>query len=199
MSQHMRRMVAGRLPWLALLGLTNLTMGATRAAAQAYARDPATVVIEFSERFGEVGEEDHPSLRIHGDGRVVAHHPRYMKRAGDYTTQLSRAEMDDLVQSLIAKGVMEFDPGTVRARKREAIATRRAAAEAGEPGQIRAVSDADVTRIALHLGTQAKTITWAGLRADAVELPEVVPIRNLAAAADELRTILDRPTLLKTN
>jgi hypothetical protein len=56
-----------------------------------YPRDRGTVVVSFMEVLGEIKDQDPgPSVRVHGDGYVIVHYPRYMKRTGDYALQLAR-------------------------------------------------------------------------------------------------------------
>ena len=54
------------------------------------------------EVLGEIKDQaPGPSARVHGDGYVIVHYPRYMKRVGDYALQLSPQEMEGLMRSLI--------------------------------------------------------------------------------------------------
>ncbi len=53
--------------------------------------------------------DDKPSLRVFGDGRVLVHHPVYMKKAGDFEMRLSDAELVSLMRDLSSSGIMDFD------------------------------------------------------------------------------------------
>jgi hypothetical protein len=169
------------------------------------ATDPATVVVLFSETHGEVGEADAgSSLRVYGDGRVVVHHPRYMRRAGDFTLQLSRAEMRLLLASLVGRGVVEFDEAATRREKREVDASLRA-----QRSELFAVADPSVTTVEIRLRRYApggaggeardveRRIRWRGLRSDARRYPAIRAIQDLAAVQRELRALMDREDLVR--
>jgi hypothetical protein len=150
---------------------------------------------------GEIANPDtKPRLVVYGDGRAVAHYPRYMKRAGDFELRLSAAEMDTLVRGLVRNGLVEFDPGAVRG------AVRAAAARGVE----RVSTDPSTTVIELRLshyrppGAVAydfgvhKRIEWRGARAATRDHPSVHALQGLAAAQRELdalavRTASDAP------
>jgi hypothetical protein len=201
-----------------LLAILGIALGGWKAAAQdpgetetsaaivEYARDPGTVVIQFTEKLGEIAlPEGGPSLRVYGDGRALVHYPRYMKRAGDYRVQLSQEEMARLMRLLVDRKVLEFDPKAARRARQNAAAARRAA---GEPAFY--VSDASTTTLEVRLDRYKppglgrpvardvhKKISWYGLQPDVKQYPEIETIRNLHAAQRELRAILKRPDLVK--
>ena len=152
------------------------------ASAGGYPTDGASVVVRYQETYGELGDGG-PSLTVYGNGRAVAHWPAYMKRAGDYDAQLSRREMDSLVASLVANGVLDVDTEAVR---REARAAGHAA---GSPV---IVSDPDVTTIELNTDRGRRTVRWTGLRADARAHPDVAAIQALHAARKDLSGVMDR-------
>ena len=155
-------------------------------AAGGYATDGGTVVVHYQETYGELGESG-PSLTVYGNGRAVAHWPAYMKRAGDYDIQLSRREMDGLVSSLVANGLLDVDTVAVRRAAREAKAAKRAA---GAP--ITIVSDPDLTTIELNTDQGRRAVRWAGLREDAREHPDIAAIQALHAARQDLVGVMDR-------
>jgi hypothetical protein len=164
--------------------------------------------VSFTEVLGEIRDTD-PGLpvRIHGDGYVVVHYPRYTKRAGDYALQLSRQEMDDLIRSLIEdKQILEFDETAARRSKREAaIALPR------EPQpKLSAVLDDSLTIIELRLDRYKaangngqellnvdKKISWPGLRSDARQYPDIEAIQKLAATQQALLALTQRQDLKK--
>ena len=83
-----------------LLAVFGMVLTGGNAIAQLvidYPRDRGTVVVSFMEVLGEIKDQDPgPSVRVHGDGYVIVHYPRNMKRAGDYALQLSPQEMEGL-------------------------------------------------------------------------------------------------------
>lgn len=173
-----------------------------------YPRDRATVVVSFMEVPGEIKDQDPgPSLRIHGDGYVIVHYPRYMKRAGDYALQLSPQEMEDLMRSLIDhKKILEFDETAARRSKRDSAI----ALQEGSRSNLSAVLDASVTVIDLRVNRYKpaggngqeilnvdKKILWHGLRSDARQYPEIEAIQSLAAVQQELLALMQRQDLKK--
>lgn len=175
-------------------------------------RRPETVVVTFREVLGEMGGVDRgPTLTVYGDGRMVAHYPRYMKRAGDYERRLGSAELDALVGSLAAKGVLDFDAAAVRGAARASlIASRERARAANASIELFEVSDASTTVIEVNVdryraGTPgarevrrlAKRVAWTALRSDAQRHPDVPALRDLAAAEQELRALRDHPAFTR--
>lgn len=198
------RVVAGTLALLLLAGSTTAAPLAEPTVRASRRGDVAVVV--YRELIGEIAGPDRgPTLTIYGNGRVVAHYPVYMKRAGDWQRRLRRRELDALLASLAAKGVLDFDAPTVRAAAREAEAAARARARAArQPIELVEASDPSTTIIEMHVERYvpatpqataatdvAKRVAWTGLRSDAARLPEVPALRDLAAAERELRTLFE--------
>ena len=190
--------------------VTSIMIGASHVAAQViidYPRDRATVVIKVTEVLGEIGVPDSgPSVQVHGDGYVLVHYPRYMKRAGDYHMQLSGPAMDDLMRSLGEKKVLEFDVNANRQSKRAADV----ALGSGSQSQGFAVLDASTTVIEVRVDRYrpaggsaqevlnvAKKIAWYGLKSDAKRYPNIEPIQNLAAVQAQLLALMHHPDLQK--
>jgi hypothetical protein len=185
--------------------------GGVRAAgpespAVSYPRD-ATVVVAYREVLGEVAGDDRgPAIRIHGDGQIEVHVPPYFKRAGEYRGRLTPAELDALVASLAARGVLDFDADATRAAQARARADRRARAardgtlqvvvEVSDPPL--AVFEIEVDRVTTDStgGRRAarlrRTIEWRGLATDAVHYPEIAALRDLAAAEVDVRGLMKR-------
>jgi hypothetical protein len=171
----------------------------TRAAAQAvrYDSSAAAVVASLHEHVGEIEHPDPgPSLQLFGDGRIAAHFPPYMRRAGDWSARLSAAEMRHLVHSLAATGLLDVDPDATRSAVRRARAARRAAALRRETTLFEA-SDPSLTTMTLRANGRERTVAWRGLRADAHAHPDVVEVQQLRAAHDTLRGLMNRPGLAR--
>ena len=96
--------------WLAGFG-----SAAAAPPALAYAQEPGAVVVEFSERPGELASaEASISLRIYGDGRFVTHRPAGMRGAGDHEGRLTPAELRALLRRFSERGVLELDSASLR-------------------------------------------------------------------------------------
>ena len=171
-----------------------------------YSKDASTVVVSYTHILGGIGDADKgPSLKIYGDGHMVVHYPPYMKKAGEYTLQLTQGEMNRLLRSLIDKKVLEFDAQAVRRSKLETdAATKNAQAT------LYSESDASTTAIEIRLThyTPAssfaqeilnvnKKISWTGLRSDAKRYPNVEAIRDLQSAEQELQALMKHQNLKK--
>jgi hypothetical protein len=155
---------------------------------------PDAVVVELTESFGELAEADRgPSLRVFGDGRVMAHYPPYMRRAGDWTTRLDRPAMEALVGSLASLGLLDIDPLTVR----RAIGASRA--RGGAPGDtVVAVSDLSTTTISLRANGRTRSIAWHGLRSNAKAHPDVTELQRLRTGHQRLLDLMADPRLTRT-
>jgi hypothetical protein len=171
-------------------------------------RRPDAVVVVYREVLGEIGGTDRgPTVTVYGDGRIVAHYPLYMKRAGDWERRIAPSELDALVRSLADKGVLEFDAQTVRAAARASLAASRArAAATQQPIALFEASDASTTVIemaveryvpatpgAREARNVSKRAVWTALRTDAAQHPDVPALAGLAAAEQELRALRDHP------
>lgn len=145
-----------------------------------------------------------PLLRIYGNGRVQVHIPVYMKKAGDYEMQISRAELNALLRMLADKGVMDFDAAAIGQERRQLAAARRAAT-----GELFHVSDATDTVINIQLDQYQRTASspringfnkqfrWRNLEHDARRFPQAVRFTNAADASAALRALCEHPALQK--
>jgi hypothetical protein len=172
-----------------VLGTVELT---TVQAARIASADPLdTVVVHYAEAIGEIGEADRgPSLTIHQDGAVEVHYPAYMRRAGDHRGRLAPAALDALVDRLVARGVLDFDPPRVRA-ERTAELRRRAAT----PAPLFVATDPSVTTVTLRIDGLERTVTWPGLRSDAKRFPDLAALQRLRAAERELQALMEQVAL----
>jgi len=171
-----------------------------------YSNDPTTIVVSYTHVLGEIGNSDKgPSLTIYADGHMVVRYPPYMKKAGEYTLELTQVEMDRLLRSLVDKKVMEFDPQAIRRSKQQAKAAKE-----DEPTTLYGVSDAPTTVIEIRLsryipsGSFAqevlnidKKISWHGLGSDAKKYPNVKAIQDLHSAKQDLEALMNRRDLKK--
>ncbi len=205
----MRSLMATSASVVAVLLLGTVAPGATIAAPiLEAARRPDAVVVVYRELLGEMAGTDRgPTLTLYGDGRLVAHYPLYMKRAGDWERRLAPRERDALLASLAAKGVLDFDAAATRAAVRTATQSARDRARAArQPVVLFEASDQSTTVIevtanryvpatpgAREVRDVQRRVAWTGLRVDAAAHPDVPALRNLAAAEQELRALRDHP------
>jgi len=109
-------------------------------------------VIEYRQNITMLAEQDlQPRIQVFSDGRVRVHYPVYMKKAGDYEFELTRPELIQLIQSLSANGLMDFDHARVKQEKNDHDLKMKA------KGELHYVSDAVVTLIDIRLQDYQKT------------------------------------------
>lgn len=164
-----------------------------------YSRDPNTVVIMMTWGPGGMAHRSAtPLLRIYGNGQIDVR--------GRWKSQLTEKEMSDLLVSLWAKGVMDFDAEAADRQIREIEAQRRREAEEkGLPYPLRGASDYAPTIIELHLEAYRparthdpttrplqKGICRPHIQMEAREFPEIGALTGLAAAHRELTDIVQR-------
>ena len=176
------------------------------AQAVSYSNDPQTVVASYTVAVGELNDGDPgPSVRVYGNGRADVHRPRAMKNAGDFRTQLSKAEMDNLIGALVANGVLDFDAAAVRQAKLDALARRGGG---GAEPVLKETTDPAIVTIELRVRRNSagggaagsdvsKTVKWVGLESDVQQFPDVAALRQLDAAQKRMQAIMDRPDLVR--
>jgi len=140
--------------------------------------------------------DDRPTMSVYGDGRVTVHYPLYMKKAGDYQMQLDEDELVELIQSLSANGVLEFDDRKVKKSIRDKKKQSRA------KGQLHAISDAAVTEIDIRLDEYQKNSSaspvkkfhkqfkWANIEHDARRYPKQPDIVDANQSVQRLRSLM---------
>ncbi|MEE9422855.1 MAG: hypothetical protein V3V50_06820 [Gammaproteobacteria bacterium] len=146
--------------------------------------------------------DETPLLRIYADGKVLAHYPVYMKKAGDYQFQLSKPALVALIQSLISDGVLDFDKNSARQYKQQMDEQKRLSS-----GTAYYVSDSSKTIIKINLqnyrssviaspiSSLQKKFTWDNLQQDAKRYPGSSALTKAAAGAHKLRTLLDQTSV----
>lgn len=170
--------------------------------------DPTALLFSYRDIWPELANQDPtPLISIFGDGRVLVHYPVYTPKAGEYELWLQPPELENLLLSLLAKGVASFEPEAVKSLKSSEEQQRReVAVEVGSPELFMVVGDS-TSVFELHLtgyqpaGTALissevhRTISWKGLGTDAKRYPGIKPIQQLRAAELEFRALLERDNL----
>jgi hypothetical protein len=156
--------------------------------------------MSYREQLGAIGGADSGrSVVVYGDGRVVVHYPAVMKRAGDYSLQLTRGELRELLDRVLEENFVDLD---------EATARRPLEPEASEAGEFFAVHDEATSTIELNLdayraagnrgverrGVKRK-VRYYALRAHARRHPQNASLQNLAAVQSELMALMERDDL----
>ena len=150
------------------------------------------------------GIDDKPTLQVFADGRVVAHYPVYMKKAGDYEMQLDEAETEALIQSLSSNGLMVFDAKKVKDKIKQHKKAEKA------KGQFHAISDAVESVIEIKLdeyqeNNKAKKIEkfhkqfrWKNIEHDAARYKHDSEIIKANNSVTHLKGLMKDKRLLKS-
>jgi alpha-D-ribose 1-methylphosphonate 5-triphosphate synthase subunit PhnG len=162
-------------------------------------------VIEYNLDHHMLAQRDPtPLLRVYGSGRVQVHFPVYMKKAGDYEMQISRAELNELLRMLDNNGIMAFDAKALRQEKQQLETAHRTTT-----GTSFHISDATDTVIKIRLNQYQRTassprvngfskqFSWRNLSSDARRFPGSHTIMQAANAAAILEALCDHPALRK--
>jgi hypothetical protein len=171
----------------------------------------AAPVLELGYSGGMIANRDPtPFVRVFGDGRVVVHYPRYMKKAGDYTTTLSQEELEDLLRpfaegrlltldeprlAAMAGGVRSTAGPTVSPSDHGVVANVQVRLERVRPeGAAAPLTNVD-RRISVPTSTLRAAVRTPALAAAA--RAEVEPLSDLAAGVRQLEALAERPGLAK--
>jgi len=140
--------------------------------------------------------DDRPTMDVYGDGRVEVHYPMYMKRAGDFQMRLDEEELVELIRSLSANGVLEFDDRKVKKSIRDKKKQSRA------KGRLHAISDAAVSVIDVRLDEYQKNSSaspvkkfhkqfkWTNIEHDARRYPKERDIVDANQSVQRLRSLM---------
>jgi len=186
-----------------------LLLSATKVLAQGappfepqilFPSDADTVVITYSEVPDMLGNPDPtPLIRVFGDGEILVHYPKYMKRAGDYQLFLNPGELRKLL--LTVSGVIGFDAKLAAQVRREEKMARF-----DDTGIVTERSDEVLERIEIQLdGFQGSAtssmravnerVEWKDVGPDTREFPGLPGMKGLGGARNALRGLLDHPDL----
>ena len=134
-----------------------------------------------------------------------------MKRAGDYSLQLTQAEMEALLSSLVQGGLIDFNPEATQAQMRQVAAARRAqATQAGQRAVLTTRSDEATVSIEIRLNRYipaggpardnvTKRLSWTGVGDDAEQYPSITALQALAAVQRQLLALTERADLTRVN
>lgn len=128
---------------------------------------------------------DNFTVSLYEDGVALVHYPEYMKKAGDYTVELSKSEVQQIRLLLEHPLVQGFNPGQARAQKQDIDA---------QSGELFEISDDSWSNFDVHTSGAKKSIRWANVSIDARRYPEIGVFRKLAEIEAELLQLDEHPT-----
>lgn len=135
-----------------------------------------------------LSEDDGLKIQVYNDGYVLLHYPVYMKKAGDYSVQLSEDDLRRLIDALEAPSVTNFD---------NRIIEQQIKAEDEANSVVTYVSDTsyssfEVSRSDESGGHKTKQkISCPNLQYDAKHHPNIRAINKLAAVELILSSLMD--------
>jgi hypothetical protein len=160
--------------------------------------DSNAVIVRYTRTPGELEAPDSSTTTtIYASGRTLVHFSPYGARKGDYELTLSRAELKELIASLVDNGLLEYDHDAVDIEK-------QAIMEVSGMGFY--TSDADISSIEIELASYSpegaatrynvrKDILVSALQMEARHFPSIEPLGKLAAAERQLIKLIDRDDL----
>lgn len=128
---------------------------------------------------------DNFSVSVYEDGVALVHYPEYMNKAGDYTVELSKSEVQQIRLLLEHPLVQGFNPGQARSQKQDIDA---------QSGELFEISDDSWSNFDVHTSGAKKSIRWANVSIDARRYPEIGVFRKLAEIEAELLQLDEHPT-----
>ena len=129
---------------------------------------------------------DNFSVSVYEDGVALVHYPEYMNKAGDYTVELSKSEVQQIRLLLEHPLVQGFNPGQVKAQKKNIDA---------QSNELFEVSDDSWSNFEILTSDDAtKSIRWANVSVDARRYPEIGVFRKLAEIEADLLQMDQHPT-----
>lgn len=184
--------------------------------------DSDVVVARWSRTPAELAAFDASTqVTVYGDGRVVVSLPQPSPRQGSYQTQISPAELEALMGSLVSSNAMEFDSRALAEPLPDtsAVDVVSVQSNANTPGGVviandasiarvvRYTADADVTRFEINLAEYQpnggavqrdvkQKLTVSGLQSLAGVHPENAALEGLATAEQKFIELLDSDSLV---
>ncbi|MFT4572124.1 MAG: hypothetical protein ACI8TX_003163 [Hyphomicrobiaceae bacterium] len=170
------------------------TAGLLTLAAALFVFLPSVVtaeepIVSLTERIGMLEEQDQePLVQVFASGRLLVHRPSHWKNPGDFETQLSNTELDELLVELLDLDMAGVDEAKIAAAKTAARAAGGANVRiyVSDPNEI--IIDLNVPGVAGRAAVN-RQIRHNGVRGDAMKFPGISEIQSLAAATDRLRAL----------
>ena len=157
----------------------------------------AGLILSYQVEHDLLAAADMYRIDVYEDGSVSIHYPDFMKKAGDYSVQLSPSELQRLKRLLDSPSVQGFDANDVASQKN---------ARAFQ-STLTATSDASYSTFEIVLpessaarGSAAdnrKQISWPQLQLDAVANPAVFVLQELAEIETFLNALTEHPSVQK--
>ncbi len=189
------------------IGIPSNVLAQTTAAGPAepkleFNRVADNLILDLSYTGGMIANPDPtPFIRVFGNGKVIIHYPAYMKKAGDYTLQLSQEELDKLLKNFATEELLTA-PESIEAMAVTAITQAGPSELPGDHGvktnvkvNLDRVVPADTTRAPL---TDVKTVI--SIQSAAIEAgagAPIQPLQNFSIGVKELEGLANRTDLVK--
>ncbi|SCZ86049.1 hypothetical protein [Nitrosomonas mobilis] len=168
--------------------------------------DESTLLLRYEHALSGLQEGiTNPSLAIYQDGYIRVFYPSYMKQGGIYAARLSPVSLENLWQELTDPRLLQFDPQKIRSEISLLKRSRneRPSLRQGKSDEVTAVVEFYPDRWQVHpvsvLGKldEKKTISWYGLRTDAMRYTGVAEIQLLYEICEQFDSIMRSNQLRK--
>lgn len=144
------------------------------------------IILSYKTTHDLTPRDDVQWVEIYEDGVALIHYPVYMKKAGDYSVQLSPAEVQQIRLALEHPLVQGFDHGQVSKEKR-VIDTSSA--------ELFEISDSRHSEFKFSGQASAnQSIRWDNLQLDVDRYPEIGILRRLADIETNLLELDQHPS-----
>ena len=203
MSTYIPRAALRTLTAICLLTVSGTAFG--QDAFFDYPRSGDYLLIDYSQTHAKVAEADRVNtIQVFGDGVVRMHRPFWQIDGGDFTARLDDAELQSLLDALLAGGAFHFDAAAVRQKCGNADKARLAAEDIE-------LYNSEDTRIQLRIRVasfQSKSspyvegpiehlVEWRNLEWSAEHYPHIGELEDLLAAEKSLHELWRRTDLQK--
>ena len=190
---------------IAVLGLSVASLAGivwAQSSDFSYSEASGAVVVRYTRTPGELaGPDTSTTVTVYGNGRVIVHYPPFGARRGDYEMTLSKAELDELVATLVYNDMVEYDA--------KAVATERQAITVANNTRFY-VADADISTFEIGLTSYSlsgaptrinvqRQVTVSALQAEAQQFPGIQSLVDLAAAERHLLKLVSNANLSQVN
>jgi len=168
--------------------------------------DESTLLLRYEHLLGGLREEmTNPSLTIYQDGYIRVFYPAYMKQGGTYVARLNPVSLDELWRKLTDPRLLQFDAQKIRNEMNllERNRSERPSRMQGKSDEVTAVVEFYPNRYQLHSTPfpgkldEKKTISWYGLKSDAMRYATVIEIQLFYEIDEQLDAIMQSDQLRK--
>ncbi len=174
-----------------------------------YDDSPVQMILGYNIAGNELaGQDTVPRVRIYGDGRVLVHYPKYMKKAGDYSLMLVDTEMKKIIKHISDYGFVTIKYKDIKKLKK--AKDEKSRQTSGKSASLYIAMDQDTIQFYYNLKKNNTSkiagkadesiinqIYYPGLKQDRTKYPDIKEIQGLGLLHDWFQDLLIQPGLKK--